>query len=54
LRVLLYEAADGGVFFEYDLPSSLFGQFGDDRVTAVGLELDAELEAALRAAGADK
>ena len=51
LRVLLYEAADGEVFFEYDLPSSLFGQFADSRVTAVGLELDSELETVLRAAG---
>ena len=51
LRVFLYEHASGGVFFEYDLPSSLFGQFGDDRVTAVGRELDSELETALTAAG---
>jgi hypothetical protein len=50
LRVILYENGRGRAFFEYDLPSSLFGQFGDDRVTSVGLELDAELEAALLAA----
>ena len=49
LRVLLYEEPEG-VFFEYDLPSSLFGQFGDGRVKAVGRELDVELEKALRAA----
>lgn len=49
LRVFLYEQP-GGVFFEYDLPSSLFGQFGDDRVAAVGHELDVELEKALRTA----
>ena len=36
--------------FEYDKPSTLFGQFGDDQVTAVGRELDAELERALRRA----
>ena len=35
---------------EYDLPSSLFGQFGDNRVTAVGRELDMELEEALEVA----
>ena len=29
------------------LPSTLFGQFGDERVTAVGLKLDAELERTL-------
>ncbi len=46
LRVILYED-EGQAIFEYDLPSSLFGQFGDDRVTSVGLELDEELEATL-------
>ena len=44
LRVVLYEALDGRTVFEYDLPSSLFGQFGDDRVTEVGRELDGQLE----------
>jgi uncharacterized protein (DUF302 family) len=47
LRVALYEAEDGRVVFEYDLPSSLFGQFGDDRVTEVGRKLDRQLEAVL-------
>jgi hypothetical protein len=51
LRIILLEDAEGRVLFEYDLPSSLFGQFGDDRVAAVGYELDAELEAALSLAG---
>lgn len=50
LRVILYEDSPGHVFFEYDLPSSLFGQFGDEQVTAVGRELDVELETALRSA----
>ena len=50
LRVILYQAPSGRAIFEYDLPSSLFGQFGDERVAKVGLELDAELEAALLAA----
>jgi hypothetical protein len=50
LRVLLYENATGGAAFEYDKPSTLFGQFGDEAVTAVGRELDAELERALRQA----
>lgn len=45
LRVLLYEDGNGKAIFEYDLPSCFFSQFGDPRVTAVGLELDRELEA---------
>ena len=47
LRVLLYENEAGHAVFEYDRPSSLFGQFGDERVTAVGRELDAKLERVL-------
>ena len=49
LRVLLYEDGSGRVFFEYDRPSSLFGQFGDEQVTEVGRELDDELERVLLA-----
>ena len=48
LRVILYEDETGGSIFEYDRPSSLFGQYGDERVTEVGRYLDAALEAALR------
>ena len=47
LRVVLYEDDLGRAIFEYDKPSSLFGQFGDDRVTAVARELDQEIEQAL-------
>jgi uncharacterized protein (DUF302 family) len=47
LRVVLYESEAGGASFEYDRPSSLFGQFGDERVTAVARELDASLERVL-------
>jgi uncharacterized protein (DUF302 family) len=47
LRVILYENEDGHAVFEFDRPSSLFGQFGDERVTAVARELDASLERAL-------
>jgi len=43
----LLESDDGVVRFEYDLPSSLFGQFGDDRAIDVGRYLDRELEAVL-------
>ena len=50
LRVVLYENAAGRATIEYDKPSTLFGQFGDEQVTAVGRELDAELEPALRRA----
>ena len=50
LRVMLYEDESGRAVFEYDLPSSLFGQFGDERITQVGRELDAELESVLQAA----
>ena len=47
LRVLLYENDAGRSIFEYDRPSSLFGQFDDERVTAVARELDASLERVL-------
>lgn len=47
-RVVLYEDADGHAVIEYDRPSSLFGQFGDERVTAVARGLDAALERVLR------
>jgi hypothetical protein len=50
LRLALYENEKGGATFEYDKPSSLFGQFGDERVTAVGRDLDEELEQAVRGA----
>jgi len=47
LRVVLYENEAGRAIFEYDRPSSLFGQFDDERVTAVARELDASLERVL-------
>jgi uncharacterized protein (DUF302 family) len=47
LRVVLYENEAGCATFEYDRPSSLFGQFGDERVTAAARELDASLEGVL-------
>lgn len=50
LRVILYEADDGRSRFEYDLPSSLFRQFGDERITEVGRMLDVELAKALSSA----
>ncbi|WP_395664831.1 DUF302 domain-containing protein [Methylocella sp.] len=47
-RVALYEDAQGRAVFEYDKPSSLFGQFGDAEVTGVARGLDAALERVLR------
>jgi hypothetical protein len=49
LRVLLREAADGQVAFEYDQPSTLFGQFGNEEVTKVGLGLDVSLSKLIQA-----
>ncbi|HWX28061.1 MAG TPA: hypothetical protein VNZ53_11585 [Steroidobacteraceae bacterium] len=47
-RVLLFEDEHGRGIFEYDRPSSFFGQYGDELVTEVGRYLDATLEAVLR------
>ena len=47
LRVVLFEDEQGKGVFEYDKPSSFFGQYGDERVTEVGRYLDATLEAVL-------
>jgi hypothetical protein len=47
LRVVLYENGAGRATFQCDRTLSLFGQFGDDRVTAVAGELDASLERVL-------
>jgi uncharacterized protein (DUF302 family) len=47
-RVVLYENEQGRAVFEYDKPSSLFGQFGDERVTMIALELDAAIGRALK------
>ncbi|MEI9916960.1 MAG: DUF302 domain-containing protein [Methylovirgula sp.] len=50
LRVVLYENSNGGTTFEYDKPSTLFGQFGDAQVDKVAHDLNQELEQALRRA----
>ncbi len=47
VRVTLVEDGAGGCIFAYDQPSSLFGQFGDDRVTEVARGLDEALKTAL-------
>ena len=50
LRVLLYENEEGKTCVEYDKPSSLFGQFGDDHITPTATMLDRKLEALVAAA----
>jgi uncharacterized protein (DUF302 family) len=50
LRVLLYEDERGRTCLEYDRPSSLFGQFGDDRISPTAALLDRKLEALVAAA----
>ena len=47
LRVMLYENGAGTATFEYDRPSTLFGQYGDERVTAVAKDLDRQIYDAL-------
>jgi uncharacterized protein (DUF302 family) len=44
LRVLVYEHEHGKTCVEYDKPSSLFGQFGNVKVTEVAAMLDRKLE----------
>ena len=50
LRVVLFEDEQGKGVFEFDRPSSLLSQYGDERVTEVGRHVEAVLEAALRKA----
>ena len=50
LRVLVYEDNRGRMYLEYDKPSSLFGQFNDDRITTVASLLDRKLEDLIAAA----
>jgi uncharacterized protein (DUF302 family) len=44
LRVLAFESAPGRTVVEFDQPSTLFGQFGQREVTAVGVEDDGKLD----------
>jgi uncharacterized protein (DUF302 family) len=44
LRVLIYENEQDKTCVEYDKPSSLFGQFGNTKVTEVAALLDRKLE----------
>lgn len=43
LRVLVYEDDDSQLNVEYDLPSTVFGQFHDAKVDEVAKELDGKL-----------
>src|SRR3984957_17746346 len=45
LRVLIYQNEEGKTCVEYDKPSSLFGQFGDNRIAPTATMLDSKLEA---------
>ena len=50
LRVLIYETDEGKTCVEYDRPSSLFGQFGNYRISPTAAMLDNKLEALVAAA----
>ncbi|MBX5473166.1 MAG: DUF302 domain-containing protein [Acetobacteraceae bacterium] len=50
VRVLLREAAEGDVAFEFDRPLSLFGQFQDGDVDPVARQLDENLRSVLQQA----
>ena len=49
-ETLVYEDDRGRTCLEYDEPSSLFGQFNDDRITTVASLLDRKLEDLIAAA----
>ena len=52
LRAIIYEDEQGTTHLEYDLPSSVFGQFHDARIDAVAAKLDAEMAALVKQASA--
>jgi uncharacterized protein (DUF302 family) len=53
LRVMLFANPEGRAVLEYDRPSTLFGQYGDPRVTAVACDLDRKIhDVLIRAASA--
>ena len=49
LRVLVYEDEQGQTCVEYDRPSSLFCQFGNNRISPTAAMLDRKLEALVSA-----
>jgi uncharacterized protein (DUF302 family) len=50
LRVLIYENEEGKTCVEYDKPSALFGQFGNERISPTAAMLDRKLEALVEVA----
>lgn len=50
LRVLVYQDGGGKTCVEYDSAASLFGQFGDARITKVAAMLDNKLDALIATA----
>jgi uncharacterized protein (DUF302 family) len=52
LTLFVYETGPDTVRVEFDLPSSLFGQFGDPSVTNVAVGLDAKVQALIEKAAA--
>jgi uncharacterized protein (DUF302 family) len=50
LRVLIYENDERKTCVEYDKPSSLFGQFGNERIGPTAAMLDKKLESLVAAA----
>jgi uncharacterized protein (DUF302 family) len=50
LRMLLYENEAGKTCVEYDKPSSLFGQLGNNQITPTATVLDQKMEALVAAA----
>jgi uncharacterized protein (DUF302 family) len=47
LRIMLYENKAGTATLEYDRPSTLFGQYDDERVATVARDLDEKIYSAL-------
>ena len=43
LRMIIYEDYNGQVLVEYDQPSTLFGQFGNDDILKVAVDLDIKM-----------
>lgn len=50
LRIMLYENKAGTATLEYDQPPTLFGQYGNESVTAVAKDLDQRIYDAFEAA----
>lgn len=51
IRLYVTEAEDGSATVSYRMPSAVFGVYGIDALTTMGLELDVHVEAILKSAG---